>query len=54
MPAILFSSIFILIAAVPEIFGFQWPEGVIDLVMENLQLFDGVVGILVSTTTAVV
>ena len=28
MPAILFSSIFILIAAVPEIFGYQWPESV--------------------------
>ncbi|MDV7743958.1 PTS lactose transporter subunit IIBC [Enterococcus mundtii] len=52
MPAILFSSIFILIAAVPEIFGFQWPEGVSTWLWKIYNYSMGVVGILVSTTTA--
>lgn len=52
MPAILFSSIFILIAAVPEIFGFQWPEDVSTWLWKVYNYSMGVVGILVSATTA--
>ncbi|MGM9904522.1 MAG: PTS lactose transporter subunit IIBC [Enterococcus sp.] len=52
MPAILFSSIFILIAAVPEIFGYQWPEGVSTWLWKVYNYSMGVVGLLVSATTA--
>lgn len=52
MPAILFSSIFILIAAVPEIFGFYWPENVSTWLWKVYNYSMGVVGILVSATTA--
>lgn len=52
MPAILFSSIFILIAAVPEIFGFHWPEDVSTWLWKVYNYSMGVVGILVSATTA--
>ena len=52
MPAILFSSIFILIAAVPEIFGFYWPEEVSNWLWKVYNYSMGVVGLLVSATTA--
>jgi len=52
MPAILFSSIFILIAAVPEIFGYQWPEAVSTWLWKVYNYSMGVVGLLVSATTA--
>ena len=52
MPAILFSSIFILIAAVPEIFGYQWPESVSIWLWKVYNYSMGVVGLLVSATTA--
>lgn len=52
MPAILFSSIFILIAAIPEIFGFHWPEDVSTWLWKVYNYSMGVVGILVSATTA--
>ncbi|HAQ1093545.1 TPA: PTS transporter subunit EIIC, partial [Enterococcus faecium] len=52
MPAILFSSIFILIAAVPEIFGYQWPESVSTWLWKVYNYSMGVVGLLVSATTA--
>lgn len=52
MPAILFSSIFILIAAVPEIFGFHWPEDVSTWLWKVYNYSMGVVGLLVSATTA--
>ncbi len=41
MPVILFSSIFILFAAVPEIFGYAWPEPVSAWLWKSLRLFDG-------------
>ena len=50
MPAILFSSIFILIAAVPEIFGYQWPEAVSTWLWKVYNYSMGVVGLLVSAT----
>lgn len=52
MPAILFSSIFILIAAVPEIFGYHWPEAVSTWLWKVYNYSMGVVGLLVSATTA--
>ena len=38
MPAILFSSIFIMIAAVPEVFN----RGILDVALESLWLFNGI------------
>lgn len=52
MPAILFSSIFILAAAIPEIFGFAWPMDVSTWLWKVYGYTMGIVGILVSATTA--
>lgn len=52
MPAILFSSIFILIVAVPEIFGFNWPDAVSTWLWKVYGYSMGVVGLLVSATAA--
>lgn len=52
MPVILFSSIFILIAAVPEIFKFYWPEDVSTWLWKVYNYSMGTVGLLVSATTA--
>lgn len=52
MPAILFSSIFILCAALPEVFGVTLPEGVSSWLWRVYNLSMGVVGLLVSATTA--
>lgn len=52
MPAILFSSIFILIAAVPEVFNFYWPEDVSAWLWKVYNYSMGVVGLLVAATTA--
>ena len=52
MPAILFSSIFILCAALPEVFGFALPEAVSAWLWRVYNLSMGIVAILVSATTA--
>ncbi|CZQ87805.1 phosphotransferase system eiib component type 2/3 [Trichococcus palustris] len=52
MPVILFSSIFILFAAVPEIFGYAWPEAVSTWLWKVYGYSMGIVGLLVSATTA--
>lgn len=52
MPAILFSSIFILCAALPDVFGFALPEGVSSWLWRIYNLSMGIVGILVAATTA--
>ena len=52
MPAILFSSIFILIAAVPEVFKFYWPENISTWLWKVYNYSMGVVGLLVAATTA--
>ncbi len=52
MPAILFSSIFILCAALPEVFGFTLPEGISSWLWRVYNLSMGIVGILVAATTA--
>lgn len=52
MPVILFSSIFILLAAVPEIFGYAWPEPVSAWLWKVYGYSMGIVGLLVAATTA--
>lgn len=52
MPAILFSSIFILVAALPEVFGVTLPDGVSSWLWRVYNLSMGIVGILVAATTA--
>lgn len=52
MPVILFSSIFLLIAYVPNIFGFTWPKHIEVAIMKPYGYTMGVVGLLVAGTTA--
>ncbi len=52
MPVILFASLFILVAAVPEVFGFAWPEYVSNWLWKVYNYSMGVVGLIVSATTA--
>ncbi|MGG5341832.1 PTS system, lactose-specific IIC component [Enterococcus sp. AZ020] len=52
MPVILFSSIFILIAAVPEVLGYAWPEAVSAWLWKVYGYSMGLVGLLVAATTA--
>ena len=52
MPVILFSSIFILIAYVPNAFGFYWPSGVEALLMKPYNYSMGLLAMLVAGTTA--
>ncbi|HEY0222841.1 MAG TPA: PTS lactose transporter subunit IIBC [Lactovum miscens] len=52
MPAILFSSIFIMVAAIPEIFGVTWPEAVSTWLWKVYNYSMGIVGLLVTATTA--
>ncbi|RAS85268.1 PTS lactose transporter subunit IIBC [Priestia endophytica] len=52
MPVILFASLFILVAAVPEVFGFAWPEHVSNWLWKVYNYSMGVVGLIVSATTA--
>ncbi|MDA9471894.1 PTS system, lactose-specific IIB component [Enterococcus sp. 5H] len=52
MPAILFSSIFIMVAAVPEVIGFAWPEAVSTWLWKVYGYSMGIVGLLVAATTA--
>ena len=52
MPVILFSSIFLLIAFVPNIFGFNWSEEVVGMLMKPYNYKMGVVALLVAGTTA--
>lgn len=52
MPVILFSSIFILIAAVPNAFNFYWPDNISAWLWKVYGYTMGVVALLVSATTA--
>ncbi|MDQ8764675.1 lactose-specific PTS transporter subunit EIIC [Streptococcus ruminantium] len=52
MPVILFSSIFLLIAFVPNIFGFTWSNEVVAMLMKPYNYTMGVVALLVAGTTA--
>ena len=51
MPIILFSSIFMLIAYVPNIFGFYWSKTVEDFLMKPYNYSMGVLGLVVAGTT---
>lgn len=52
IPVILFSSIFLLIAFVPNIFGFTWSDDTVALLMKPYNYTMGVVALLVAGTTA--
>ena len=52
MPAVLFSSIFLLIAAVPNIFGFKWAPAHLALIMKPYNYTMGFLAVLVAGTTA--
>lgn len=52
MPAILFSSLFILIASIPEIFGIVLPDWLSSWLWKIYNLSMGMVAVLVSATTA--
>ena len=52
MPVILFSSIFILIAFVPNSWGFQWSDDVVALLMKPYSYSMGILAVLVAGTTA--
>ncbi|ARJ50341.1 lactose-specific PTS transporter subunit EIIC [Staphylococcus lutrae] len=52
MPIILFSSIFLLIAYVPNIFGFTWSKHAEAIIMKPYGYTMGIVGLLVAGTTA--
>ncbi|VSU85288.1 PTS system lactose-specific transporter subunit IIBC [Streptococcus pneumoniae] len=52
MPAVLFSSIFILIAAVPNIFGFKWSDEQLAFILKPYNYSMGILTLLVAGTTA--
>jgi len=52
MPVILFSSIFILIAFVPNSWGFQWSDDVVGFLMKPYSYSMGILALLLAGTTA--
>ncbi|HFM9963742.1 TPA: lactose-specific PTS transporter subunit EIIC [Streptococcus pneumoniae] len=52
MPAVLLSSIFILIAAVPNIFGFKWSDEQLAFILKPYNYSMGILALLVAGTTA--
>lgn len=52
MPVVLFSSIFMLIAYVPNIFGYYWPSNVETMLLKPYNYSMGILGVLVAGTTA--
>lgn len=52
MPVILFSSIFLLIAYVPNIFGYAWPSNIEAFIMKPYGYTMGIIALLVAGTTA--
>ncbi|HGQ9966164.1 TPA: lactose-specific PTS transporter subunit EIIC [Streptococcus pneumoniae] len=52
MPAVLFSSIFILIAAGPNIFGFKWSDEQLAFILKPYNYSMGILALLVAGTTA--
>ncbi len=52
MPVVLFSSIFMLIAYVPNIFGFYWSESIESMIIKPYDYTMGILALLVSGTTA--
>lgn len=52
MPVVLFSSIFILIAFVPNAFGVAWSDKTVEMLMKPYNYSMGILGFLVAGTTA--
>ena len=52
IPVILFSSLFILVACVPEIFDYKWPEAVSSVLWQAYNYSMGMLGILMVATIA--
>lgn len=52
MPIIIFSSIFMLIAYVPNIWGFYWPQNIETMIVKPYSYSMGILGLLVAGTTA--
>lgn len=52
MPVVLFSSIFMLVAYIPNIFGFYWSESVEAMIVKPYDYSMGILGLLVAGTTA--
>lgn len=52
MPVILFSSLFLLIAFVPNVFGFKWDKEMEGILMKTYNYTMGLVALLVAGTTA--
>lgn len=50
IPVILFSSIFLLIAFVPNIFGFYWSDNTVDTLMKAYNFSMGILGLLMAAT----
>ncbi len=52
IPVILFSSLFILVACVPEIFDYKWPESISSVLWQAYNYSMGMLGILMVATIA--
>lgn len=52
MPIIIFSSIFMLVAYVPNIWGFYWPQNIEAMIVKPYSYSMGILGLLVAGTTA--
>lgn len=52
MPIVIFSSIFLLVAYVPNIFGFHWPANIETILMKPYNYSMGILAVAVSATTA--
>ena len=52
MPVILFSSIFVLIAFVPNAWGFVWPEDIQNFLLKPNSYSMGILAVLLAGTTA--
>lgn len=52
MPIVVFSSIFLLLAYIPNIFGFYWPENIETILTKPYNYSMGLLGLVMSITTA--
>ena len=52
IPVVLFSSLFILVACVPEIFGFKWPDNISAVLWQAYGYTMGILAILMVATIA--
>ncbi|SJN22063.1 PTS system, lactose-specific IIB component / PTS system, lactose-specific IIC component [Marinilactibacillus psychrotolerans 42ea] len=52
MPVILFSSLFMLVANLPEVFGYHWSEATKAWIMKPYSYTMGIVGLLVASNTS--